>query len=103
MGLMVIDSGFWTTVQDAGRVGYREWGVPTGGAFDRGAADLANALVGNGSDVRRPGVDVARRYLRGTGKRGDRPRRSADRGIGRRHGRQSASGPNAVELRAPCR
>jgi 5-oxoprolinase (ATP-hydrolysing) subunit C len=50
MGLMVIDSGFWTTVQDAGRVGYREWGVPTGGAFDRGAADLANALVGNGSE-----------------------------------------------------
>jgi 5-oxoprolinase (ATP-hydrolysing) subunit C len=50
MGLMVIDSGFWTTVQDGGRVGYREWGVPTGGAFDRGAADLANALVGNGSE-----------------------------------------------------
>ena len=50
MGLIVIDSGFWTTVQDAGRVGYREWGVPTGGAFDRGAADLANALVGNGSE-----------------------------------------------------
>ena len=50
MGLMVIDSGFWTTVQDAGHVGYREWGVPTGGAFDRGAADLANALVGNGPE-----------------------------------------------------
>jgi 5-oxoprolinase (ATP-hydrolysing) subunit C len=47
MGLIVIDSGFWTTVQDAGRVGYREWGVPPGGAFDRGSADLANALVGN--------------------------------------------------------
>ena len=48
MGLIVIDSGFWTTVQDAGRFGYREWGVPPGGAFDRGAADLANGLVGNG-------------------------------------------------------
>ena len=50
MGLMVIDSGFWTTVQDAGRVGYREWGVPAGGAFDHSAADLANALVGNGAE-----------------------------------------------------
>ncbi len=50
MGLMVIDSGFWTTVQDTGRIGYREWGVPTCGAFDRGSADLANALVGNGPE-----------------------------------------------------
>jgi antagonist of KipI len=47
MGLKVIDSGFWTTVQDAGRTGYREWGVPAGGPFDRGSADLANAMVGN--------------------------------------------------------
>jgi biotin-dependent carboxylase-like uncharacterized protein len=50
MGLIVIDSGFWTTVQDAGRAGYREWGVPPGGAFDRGSADLANGLVGNGPE-----------------------------------------------------
>jgi biotin-dependent carboxylase-like uncharacterized protein len=50
MGLMVIDPGFWTTVQDKGRVGYREWGVPVGGAFDKRSADLANALVGNGPE-----------------------------------------------------
>jgi antagonist of KipI len=49
-GLIVIDPGLSTTVQDAGRPGYREWGVPPGGAFDRGAAELANALVGNLSD-----------------------------------------------------
>ena len=47
MSLFVIDPGFFTTVQDGGRPGYREWGVPSGGAFDRGSADLANALVGN--------------------------------------------------------
>ena len=47
--LIVEDPGLSTTVQDAGRVGYREWGVPTRGAFDRGAAGLANALVGNAS------------------------------------------------------
>lgn len=47
MGLIVVDPGFSTTVQDAGRSGYREWGVSPGGAFDRGAAGLANALAGN--------------------------------------------------------
>jgi biotin-dependent carboxylase-like uncharacterized protein len=50
MALIVIDPGFFTTVQDAGRPGYRQWGVPPGGAFDRGSADLANALVGNAPD-----------------------------------------------------
>lgn len=50
MGLFVLDPGLSTTVQDAGRTGYREWGVPPGGAFDRGAAGLANALVGNDAD-----------------------------------------------------
>jgi biotin-dependent carboxylase-like uncharacterized protein len=50
MGLIVIDPGLSTTVQDLGRPGYREWGVPPGGAFDRGAAGLANALAGNEVD-----------------------------------------------------
>jgi biotin-dependent carboxylase-like uncharacterized protein len=50
MGLLVIDPGFWTTVQDSGRVGYREWGVPPAGAFDRASAELANALAGNESN-----------------------------------------------------
>ena len=47
MALIVIDAGLSTTVQDAGRPGYREWGVPVGGAFDRGSAEVANALMGN--------------------------------------------------------
>jgi 5-oxoprolinase (ATP-hydrolysing) subunit C len=47
MAVIVIDAGLSTTVQDAGRPGYREWGVPVGGAFDRGSAELANALLGN--------------------------------------------------------
>jgi biotin-dependent carboxylase-like uncharacterized protein len=47
MGLIVINPGLSTTVQDPGRSGYRECGVPPGGAFDRGSADMANALVGN--------------------------------------------------------
>ena len=47
MALIVIDPGLFTTVQDKGRLGYREWGVQRGGAFDRGSAELANVLVGN--------------------------------------------------------
>src|SRR4051812_44829676 len=47
MGLVVVNPGVSATVQDEGRVGYREWGIPLGGAFDRGSAALANALLGN--------------------------------------------------------
>ena len=50
MGLLVINPGVSATVQDLGRTGYREWGVPIGGAFDRGSAALANALLGNPPD-----------------------------------------------------
>jgi biotin-dependent carboxylase-like uncharacterized protein len=50
MGLLVIHPGLSTTVQDLGRPGYRQWGVPPGGAFDRGSAGLANALVGNSAE-----------------------------------------------------
>src|SRR4051812_13658986 len=46
MGLVAINPGLFTPVQDRGRPGYREWGVPAGGAFDVPALDLANALVG---------------------------------------------------------
>ena len=51
MGLLVIHPGLHSTVQDRGRTGYREWGVPVAGAFDRGASDLANALLGNPADL----------------------------------------------------
>ncbi len=47
MGLRVLDSGLFTTVQDRGRPGRRRFGVPPGGAFDLSAFTLANALVGN--------------------------------------------------------
>ena len=50
MGIVVVDPGLFTTVQDAGRPGYAAWGVSAGGAFDRGSADLANAFLGNSPD-----------------------------------------------------
>ncbi len=50
MALVVVRPGPGTTVQDRGRPGYREFGVPVGGAFDRASFDLANALLGNDPD-----------------------------------------------------
>ena len=47
MGLIVRNPGTFATVQDAGRFGFRPFGVPTSGPFDDEAHGLANALVGN--------------------------------------------------------
>ena len=45
--LEVIVPGLHTTVQDSGRFGYQEIGVPASGPLDRISLRLANALVGN--------------------------------------------------------
>ena len=45
--LEVIAPGVHTTVQDRGRVGFKDIGVPTSGPLDRVSLRLANALVGN--------------------------------------------------------
>lgn len=42
----VIDAGFYTSIQDHGRVGYRHLGVPVSGAMDQKAFDLAHQLLG---------------------------------------------------------
>ena len=45
--LRVIQPGLFSTVQDQGRPGFRAFGVPVAGVFDRFSAAIANALVGN--------------------------------------------------------
>ncbi|MEA3153274.1 MAG: hypothetical protein QOK44_863 [Betaproteobacteria bacterium] len=45
--LEVIAPGLHTTVQDGGRVGFQDVGVPASGPLDRISLRLANALVGN--------------------------------------------------------
>ena len=50
MSLLVIHPGLSSTVQDRGRPGYREFGVPPGGACDRSSLALANVLLGNDLD-----------------------------------------------------
>src|SRR5205823_4505818 len=47
----VIKSGAYTTVQDFGRPGFGSLGLTEGGTYDREAAVIANALVGNAPDL----------------------------------------------------
>jgi len=49
--LAVISCGSACSVQDAGRFGYRRFGVPTAGAMDRTGLAVANALAGNAPDA----------------------------------------------------
>lgn len=44
----VLEPGLLTTVQDLGRQGYQEFGMPVAGAMDRFALRVGNILVGNG-------------------------------------------------------
>lgn len=45
--LRVLAGGLLTTIQDRGRPGYQEYGVPPGGALDDVSLRVANRLVGN--------------------------------------------------------
>jgi antagonist of KipI len=47
MSLIVERAGFLTSVQDLGRVGFRQFGVSSGGALDSFGMRVANLLVGN--------------------------------------------------------
>ena len=47
----VLDPGFGAHLQDRGRSQWRKFGVPTGGAIDRHAAEMANHLLGNAPDA----------------------------------------------------
>lgn len=48
--IRVVKPGWFTTVQDAGRYGYQQFGVSSSGPMDRRSFILANRLVGNRDD-----------------------------------------------------
>ena len=58
--LKVVTPGIHTTVQDLGRFGFQDVGVPVSGPLDRVGLRLANALVGNG-----PGTPALEMILQG--------------------------------------
>jgi len=45
--IKVVSSGFYTTIQDLGRFGFGDIGVPVSGAMDLYSATLANHILGN--------------------------------------------------------
>lgn len=45
--IKLLTSGFWTSIQDLGRFGYRDQGIPLSGAMDRTTAMEANRIAGN--------------------------------------------------------
>ncbi|MDN4612287.1 5-oxoprolinase subunit C family protein [Arthrobacter burdickii] len=47
MAFDILEPGLATSVQDLGRLGYYNVGIPQGGAMDQLSASMANALVGN--------------------------------------------------------
>lgn len=51
MTAVVERAGFLTSVQDLGRIGYRQFGVSTSGALDPFALRISNLLVGNDEGV----------------------------------------------------
>ena len=55
-GLKVISPGLSSTIQDLGRHGYRDAGVPVSGPLDRVVFRLANALVGNAANA--PAIEI---------------------------------------------
>lgn len=51
--LKFIRAGMYTSVQDGGREGQRQWGISRCGALDKPAMTIANLLVGNAPRRRR--------------------------------------------------
>ena len=94
--LTVIAPGLSTTVQDRGRFGYRELGVPESGALDSINLRLANALVGNAVDTAAlemllmgPTLEVAARSVRVAVAGGDAAIAISGEAAGRRPAGQS--------------
>ena len=62
MNATVVRAGFLTSVQDLGRLGFRQFGVSVGGALDWHALRVANLLVGN--DESAAGLEITLGGLR---------------------------------------
>ncbi|KAB3531496.1 5-oxoprolinase subunit C family protein [Alkaliphilus serpentinus] len=45
--IQILKAGILTTIQDFGRIGYQQYGIPTSGGMDLYSLELANLLVGN--------------------------------------------------------
>lgn len=51
MSIQVLSAGLFSSIQDRGRSGYAQYGVPISGVMDRYSASFANLLLGNDPDA----------------------------------------------------
>lgn len=49
--IKIIASGFYSSIQNKGRVGFRSYGVPVSGALDLYSSQFANLVLGNNSNA----------------------------------------------------
>lgn len=56
MNLKIIKAGVLATLQDAGRTGWRRYGIARGGAMDEFALRVANIIIGN--DEREAAIEI---------------------------------------------
>ncbi len=49
--IKVLKAGFYSTIQDQGRFGFQDFGVPISGVMDAYSAKLANLLLGNNENA----------------------------------------------------
>lgn len=66
-GLLALEPGLLTTVQDLGRHGWAASGVPAAGALDEEALRLANRLVGNAESAAALEITLVGPVLRASG------------------------------------
>jgi len=62
-GFKVINSGIFDTIQDLGRFGFQQYGMPVSGAMDSYALRIGNRLLGNeeneaGIEISTPGLSL---------------------------------------------
>ena len=62
----VLEPGAFTTIQDAGRYGYQQFGIPVSGALDMFAFRVANILVGNAGNRGSAGMHFSGAAARGS-------------------------------------
>ncbi|WP_179019818.1 biotin-dependent carboxyltransferase family protein [Winogradskyella forsetii] len=49
--MKVLKAGFYSTIQDQGRLGHRSYGVPVSGVMDAYSSEFANKLLGNNKEA----------------------------------------------------
>ena len=71
--IKVLKAGFYTSIQDKGRVGFSNLGVPVSGVMDSYSSDIANSILDNSLDDAVLEIDSSRRELAGWSSRRSEP------------------------------